>query len=244
MFDLIYTITNGGPGIATESVSTEIYDTAFVLFESGRASALGNLSVFVVIVLTRLYFQADAVCAGRLCRAMADDRIDRCGKAGGPPPRALAAALDRPYLFLSGHLDDSRCVQDARRTRSRRRRSCSSRRRSNTSGPRSTGCPPTASRSSTPGSDRNFANSLFISLDQRRRWRSRLADLAAYGFARLRVVGRDYLHVLHSRLAHGPADHRDRAFLFPVPGDRPRRQLCRNHTRSTRPSTCRSRSGC
>jgi multiple sugar transport system permease protein len=58
MFDLIYTITNGGPGIATESVSTEIYDTAFVLFESGRASALGNISVFVVIVLTRLYFQA------------------------------------------------------------------------------------------------------------------------------------------------------------------------------------------
>jgi multiple sugar transport system permease protein len=58
MFDLIYTVTNGGPGIATESVSTEIYDTAFVLFESGRASALGNISVFVVIVLTRLYFQA------------------------------------------------------------------------------------------------------------------------------------------------------------------------------------------
>jgi multiple sugar transport system permease protein len=58
MFDLIYTITNGGPGTATESISTEIYDTAFVLFETGRASALGNLSVFVVIVLTRLYFQA------------------------------------------------------------------------------------------------------------------------------------------------------------------------------------------
>jgi multiple sugar transport system permease protein len=57
-FDLIYTITNGGPGVATESISTEIYDTAFVLFESGRASALGNISVFVVIVLTRLYFQA------------------------------------------------------------------------------------------------------------------------------------------------------------------------------------------
>jgi multiple sugar transport system permease protein len=58
MFDLIYTITNGGPGTSTESVSTEIYDTAFVLFESGRASALGNISVFVVIVLARIYFQA------------------------------------------------------------------------------------------------------------------------------------------------------------------------------------------
>lgn len=58
MFDLIYTITNGGPGTSTESVSTEIYDTAFVLFETGRASALGNLSVFVVIVLARVYFRA------------------------------------------------------------------------------------------------------------------------------------------------------------------------------------------
>jgi multiple sugar transport system permease protein len=58
MFDLVYTVTNGGPGTSTESISTEIYDTAFVLFETGRASALGNLSVFVVIVLTRLYFRA------------------------------------------------------------------------------------------------------------------------------------------------------------------------------------------
>jgi multiple sugar transport system permease protein len=58
MFDLIYTITNGGPGTATESISTEIYDTAFVLFETGRASAMGNLSIFVVIVLGRLYFRA------------------------------------------------------------------------------------------------------------------------------------------------------------------------------------------
>jgi multiple sugar transport system permease protein len=57
MFDLIYTITNGGPGISTESIATEIYDTAFVLFETGRASALGNLSLFAIIVLTNLYFR-------------------------------------------------------------------------------------------------------------------------------------------------------------------------------------------
>ncbi|MBV9220570.1 MAG: sugar ABC transporter permease [Methylobacteriaceae bacterium] len=58
MFDLIYTITNGGPGTSTETVATEIYDTGFVLFETGRASALGNLSLFAVLVLTNLYFQA------------------------------------------------------------------------------------------------------------------------------------------------------------------------------------------
>jgi multiple sugar transport system permease protein len=56
-FDLVYTITNGGPGTSTETVATETYGTAFVLFESGRASALGNISLFVIIVLTSLYFQ-------------------------------------------------------------------------------------------------------------------------------------------------------------------------------------------
>ncbi len=57
-FDLIYTITNGGPGTSTETLATETYDTAFVLFETGRASALGNFSAMVVIVLVNLYFQA------------------------------------------------------------------------------------------------------------------------------------------------------------------------------------------
>jgi multiple sugar transport system permease protein len=57
-FDLVYTITNGGPGSSTETLSSELYDTAFVLFETGRASALANLGMFVMIVLVRLYFQA------------------------------------------------------------------------------------------------------------------------------------------------------------------------------------------
>jgi multiple sugar transport system permease protein len=57
-FDLIFTITNGGPGTSTESLSTEIYGDAFVLFETGRASALANFSTFVIIVLVNLYFEA------------------------------------------------------------------------------------------------------------------------------------------------------------------------------------------
>jgi multiple sugar transport system permease protein len=57
-FDLIYTITNGGPGTSTETLSTEVYDTAFVLFETGRASALANLGTFVIVVLVQLYFHA------------------------------------------------------------------------------------------------------------------------------------------------------------------------------------------
>jgi multiple sugar transport system permease protein len=57
-FDLITTITNGGPGTSTESLSTEIYGTAFVLFQTGRAAALANFSTLVIIVLVNLYFQA------------------------------------------------------------------------------------------------------------------------------------------------------------------------------------------
>ncbi len=57
-FDLVFTITNGGPGTSTETLSTEIYGQAFVLFETSRASALANIGTFVIIVLVRLYFQA------------------------------------------------------------------------------------------------------------------------------------------------------------------------------------------
>jgi multiple sugar transport system permease protein len=57
-FDLVTAITNGGPGISTETLSIEIYGDAFVLFETGRASALANFSTFVIIVLVNIYFQA------------------------------------------------------------------------------------------------------------------------------------------------------------------------------------------
>ncbi len=57
-FDLISAITNGGPGTSTESLSTQIYGTAFVLFQTGRAAALANFSAFVIIVLVNLYFHA------------------------------------------------------------------------------------------------------------------------------------------------------------------------------------------
>jgi multiple sugar transport system permease protein len=57
-FDLVFTITNGGPGTSTETLSTTIYNDAFVTFDTGRAAALANFGTFVVIVLVRLYFAA------------------------------------------------------------------------------------------------------------------------------------------------------------------------------------------
>ncbi len=57
-YELVSAITNGGPGTSTETLSTQIYGTAFVLFQTGRASALANFSTFVIILLVNLYFQA------------------------------------------------------------------------------------------------------------------------------------------------------------------------------------------
>ena len=47
-FDLIYVLTNGGPGTATETITLYTYQLAFRLLEVGRASALGVLTLIVV----------------------------------------------------------------------------------------------------------------------------------------------------------------------------------------------------
>lgn len=50
-FDLIYVLTNGGPGTATETITLYTYQLAFRLLEIGRASALGVLTLAVVALM-------------------------------------------------------------------------------------------------------------------------------------------------------------------------------------------------
>ena len=50
-FDLIYVLTNGGPGTATETITLYTYQLAFRLLEVGRASALGVLTLLVVAMM-------------------------------------------------------------------------------------------------------------------------------------------------------------------------------------------------
>jgi len=50
-FDLIYVLTNGGPGTATETITLYTYQLAFRLLEVGRASALGVLTLIVVAIM-------------------------------------------------------------------------------------------------------------------------------------------------------------------------------------------------
>jgi multiple sugar transport system permease protein len=57
LFDLVYILTSGGPGTSTETLSYGVYKTAFLGFDTGRASAYGMLMVIVVIVLAQVYLR-------------------------------------------------------------------------------------------------------------------------------------------------------------------------------------------
>lgn len=53
-FDLMYGLTNGGPGNATESLPMYIHTTAFVDMEWGYGSALGVLLFLIIFLITAL----------------------------------------------------------------------------------------------------------------------------------------------------------------------------------------------
>ncbi|MET0768985.1 MAG: sugar ABC transporter permease [Solirubrobacteraceae bacterium] len=57
LFDLVYILTQGGPGVSTETLSFHVYKVAFLGFDTGLASAYGILMVIVVIILSQLYLR-------------------------------------------------------------------------------------------------------------------------------------------------------------------------------------------
>ncbi|TXC82203.1 sugar ABC transporter permease [Metabacillus litoralis] len=56
-FDLIYTMTRGGPNYSTEILATLIYSTAFRSFEFGYASAESVVFMIVIATITFLQFR-------------------------------------------------------------------------------------------------------------------------------------------------------------------------------------------
>ncbi len=58
LFDLVYIITEGGPGSATETIAVYVYRMAFQFFRTSQSAALAYIMLFVVIVLTNLYLYA------------------------------------------------------------------------------------------------------------------------------------------------------------------------------------------
>jgi multiple sugar transport system permease protein len=55
LFDKVYALTRGGPGISTESVSTYIYREGFRYFNVGTASAASIIMLAVALLLTLVY---------------------------------------------------------------------------------------------------------------------------------------------------------------------------------------------
>jgi multiple sugar transport system permease protein len=53
-FDLIYTLTGGGPGNATQTVSFTVYKTAFQYFYTGEGSAWAFILLIIIIGLSSI----------------------------------------------------------------------------------------------------------------------------------------------------------------------------------------------
>ncbi len=58
LFDIVYIITEGGPGSSTETIAVYLYRVAFQFFKTSQSSALAYIVLFIVIVLTNLYLYA------------------------------------------------------------------------------------------------------------------------------------------------------------------------------------------
>ncbi|HSK40493.1 MAG TPA: sugar ABC transporter permease [Arenibaculum sp.] len=57
MFDMIFTMTRGGPGAATELISVYIQRVGFRIFDLGMASAQAIVLLILTIILARLYIR-------------------------------------------------------------------------------------------------------------------------------------------------------------------------------------------
>jgi len=59
VFDLIYVMTGGGPGRATNVLVYQIYNTAFIDFEFGLSSAIAMVLFAIVLVITLVQFRME-----------------------------------------------------------------------------------------------------------------------------------------------------------------------------------------
>lgn len=57
VFDLVFVATKGGPANSTTVMATYVYDIAFKDFRLGYATALSTINIFVVLVISAVYFR-------------------------------------------------------------------------------------------------------------------------------------------------------------------------------------------
>jgi len=55
LFDIVFLLTEGGPGSSTETIAIYVYRIAFQYFRTSDSTALAYILLFTVIVLTNLY---------------------------------------------------------------------------------------------------------------------------------------------------------------------------------------------
>ena len=59
VFDLIYTMTEGGPGRSTNFLVMHIYQSAFTVYRFVYASAVALVLFVIVLVITLIQFRAE-----------------------------------------------------------------------------------------------------------------------------------------------------------------------------------------
>ncbi|MHA1570587.1 MAG: sugar ABC transporter permease, partial [Alphaproteobacteria bacterium] len=57
LFDMVFTMTRGGPGAATELISLMIQRVGFRAFDQGLASAQAIILLIITIVLSQMYIK-------------------------------------------------------------------------------------------------------------------------------------------------------------------------------------------
>lgn len=55
LFDVVFLLTEGGPGTSTETIAVYVYRVSFQYFKTSESAALAYILLFTVIVLTNLY---------------------------------------------------------------------------------------------------------------------------------------------------------------------------------------------
>lgn len=71
VLEVIFIMTDGGPGLSTEILSLQIYKTAFISWQLGRAAALSNILLAIVMLITIAMFIYTKVRDARIARAQA-----------------------------------------------------------------------------------------------------------------------------------------------------------------------------
>lgn len=56
VFDIIYSTTKGGPGVATTTIAIEIYNQAFKYFDICKASVQGIIALVICAVIVRIFY--------------------------------------------------------------------------------------------------------------------------------------------------------------------------------------------